>query len=178
MSADPDIGKRVIEDMILDQVLEALPVITGRRVTEEWYEEATKAERAPDHIIGLDGLPFGVDLAEVCEAENAVEFAVEAFRLALKKSQSYERYGLFQVPIILVLYLTAPLPFNLRDVLPIAVAPEDFEALGFAEVWAVDFSDAYDTPGHPFRQPDLFCFKPQKWFGFHQVGNSDRIDFG
>ena len=38
MSEDSEVEKRQIEHMILDQLLDLLPIITGRAVTEEWEE--------------------------------------------------------------------------------------------------------------------------------------------
>ena len=58
-----------------------------------------------------------------------------------------------------------------------AVWQDDFEELGFEEIWAVDFSDAFYSSGHPFRRADMFCFKPKEWFGFHRIGD-DRKPYG
>jgi hypothetical protein len=55
----------------------------------------------------------------------------------------------------------------------------DFVDLDFIEVWGIDFSDDYYTPGHPYRMPDLFCFKPRSRFGFHRIEAFwDRKPFG
>ena len=35
ISADSEVGKREIESMVLDQLLDSLPLITGRAVTED-----------------------------------------------------------------------------------------------------------------------------------------------
>jgi hypothetical protein len=55
---------------------------------------------------------------------------------------------------------------------------DDFEQLGFSEIWAVDFSDAYYTPGDPRRRPDMFCFKPEELFGSHGIGPAGRKPYG
>jgi hypothetical protein len=89
VSEDSEIGKRQIEDMVLDQLLDFLLILTGRAVTEEWEGVAEKVEGSPDHIIGLDGKPFGVELTEIRDAEDAQGYVDEAYRLASKKSESY-----------------------------------------------------------------------------------------
>jgi hypothetical protein len=54
----------------------------------------------------------------------------------------------------------------------------EFEGVGFAEVRAIDLSEAYYSPGHPFRCADMFCFKPTRLFGFRRVGDWGRKPFG
>ena len=109
--------------------------------------------------------------------ENSWDYVAEAYRLAAQKSDSYTRRGIFAFPIGLVMYSSNPPLFEMRSALRKAVEQTDFEYLGFAEIWAVDFSDAYYSPGHPFRRADMFCFKPGGWFGFYRLGD-DRKPYG
>ena len=177
MGADSEMAKREIEHMVLDRLLDAFPDITGRTLTEDWVGEASKIEGSPDHIIGLDGAPFGVELTEIRGAGDAWDYVAEAYRLAARKSESYTRRDLFKFPIALAMYSTSPALCEIRHALDDAIYRTDFEALGFVEIWAVDFSDAYYSAGDPRRPPDLYCFKPRDWSGFHRIGG-DRKPFG
>jgi hypothetical protein len=164
----------MIEDMVLEQLLDSFPIITGRTPTDEWHDHVEKVEGSPDHIIGRDGKAFGIELTEIRDADDAWGYVDEAYRLASKKSDSYTRRGIFRFPIALVMYSTTPPLFDIRKSLEGAISQADFETLGFSEVWAVDFSDAYYSSGHPLRRADMFCFKPVDWFGFHRIGDHDR----
>jgi hypothetical protein len=174
---DLDRGKRMIEEMILDQLLDSFPLITGRTVTDDWEGQAEQVEGSPDFIIGLDGRPFGVELTGVRQADDAWNYFDAASRLAWQKHKSYSRRGLFRFPIALVLHSDEPPLFDIRQGLA-SMGQEEFEGVGFAEVWAVDFSDAYYTPGHPLRRADMYCFKPAQWFGFYRIGTGDRKPYG
>jgi len=179
MSEDSEIGKREIETMVLDQVLDVLPLITGRTVSDEWDDtDATQIDGSPDCVIGLDGHALGIELTEIRNAGDACDYAAEAYRLASKKSESYQRRGLFRFPIALVMYSSAPALFDIREPLKGAFEQADFDALGFSEIWAVDFSDAYYNPRDPGRLADTFCFKPVEWFGFYRTGHTDRKPYG
>ncbi len=178
MSYDNDLGKCEIESMVLDQLLDAFCATTGRTATEEWDDDRQKVQGSPDHIIGLDGKAFGIELTWIRNAGDAWAYVAEVYRLASQKNESYTRRGIFQFPIALIAYSYAPPLFDLRDLLTDSVVQADFDELGFAEVWAADFSDAYYSPGHLLRQPDLFCFKPNSLFGFHRIGKHDRKPFG
>jgi hypothetical protein len=136
-------GKSMIEDMVLEQLLDSFPIITGRTPTDEWHDHVEKVEGSPDHIIGRDGKAFGIELTEIRDADDAWGYVDEAYRLASKKSDSYTRRGIFRFPIALVMYSTTPPLFDIRKSLEGAISQADFETLGFSEVWAVDFSDAY-----------------------------------
>lgn len=133
----------MIEDMVLEQLLDSFPIITGRTPTDEWHDHVEKVEGSPDHIIGRDGKAFGIELTEIRDADDAWGYVDEAYRLASKKSDSYTRRGIFRFPIALVMYSTTPPLFDIRKSLEGAISQADFETLGFSEVWAVDFSDAY-----------------------------------
>ncbi|MGP0002704.1 MAG: hypothetical protein ACLPKW_33910 [Acetobacteraceae bacterium] len=167
----------MIEEMVLEQLLGSFPIITGRAVTEEWNGDAKQVEGSPDFIVGIDGRPFGFELTEVRGDRDAWDYVAEAYRLASRKADSYARRGIFHFPIALVMHSTEPPLFDIREPLKVATWQDDLEALGFSEIWAVDFSDAYYSPGHPFRRADMFCFKPSEWFGFYRIG-ADRKPYG
>ncbi len=175
---DTDAGKRMVEEMVLEQFLDSFPLITGRTLTDDWDGDFPRVEGSPDFVLGLDGMACGFELAEVRDADDAWGYYEEAGRLAWKKHESYARRGLFANPIALVLYSSHPPLFDLRHELTSLVDGWEFEPLGFVEVWAVDFSDAYFSPGHPFRLADMFCFKPLASFGFHRIGDHDRKPYG
>jgi hypothetical protein len=67
------------------------------------------------------------------------------YLLASQKSDSYARRGIFRFPIALVMHSIEPPLFD--NSLKTTTWQDDFEALGFSEVWAVDF-------GHPLRRAD------------------------
>ena len=175
---DHERGKQMVEETMLERLLEPISFVTGRTLTEEGADGFARVEGSPDFVVGFDGRPFGIELAEVRDVSDSVAYYGEALRLACKKSESYERRGLFANPIGLVMYADDPPLFEIRNELEAIGAQMDFEQLGFAEVWAVDFSDAYFSHRDPRRPADLFCFKPRTTFGFHRIGQHDRKPFG
>jgi hypothetical protein len=176
--SDYAIGKRMVEDDLLEQVLDSFPIITRRTITEEWEGEAERIEGSPDYIIGLDGKPFGIELTEIQGVDDAWDYVAEGYRLASKKSKSYRRRGIFRFPIALIMNSTEPALFDICEELDSETYRSTFTRLGFSEVWAIDFSDDYYTPGHPLRRADMFCFKPARWFGFYRIGSHGRKPFG
>ena len=130
MSGESEVGKREIENMVLDQVLDALPIITGRTVTNEWDGVAEQVEGSPDHIIGVDHKPFGVELTQISGADEAWDYVAEAYRLGSKKSDSYSRRGIFRFPIALVMYSTSPPLFEIKRALEEAGIPARFRRFG------------------------------------------------
>jgi hypothetical protein len=76
--SDSDRGKQMIEDMVLEQLLDSFPIITGRTLTDEWHDHAEKVEGSPDHIIGLNEKAFGVELTEIRDANDAWGYVDEA----------------------------------------------------------------------------------------------------
>jgi hypothetical protein len=77
---------------------------------------------------------------------------------------------MFRYPIALLFHSnTVPL-FDIKDMLRDFAEDYNFKELGFTEMWSVDLSETYYTPGHPLRLPDMFCLKPRKWFGFTVSG--------
>ena len=139
---------------------------------------ASRVLRTSLAALGLDGKALGIELAETRGAGDAWDYYAEASRLALQKHESYARRNLFANPIALVLHSKTPPLFDLQDELLGLIDPDEFESTGFIEVWAVDFSDAYFSAGHPFRLADMICFKPRATFGFHRIGDHDWKPFG
>lgn len=175
---DKEYGKRLVEGMVLEQLLESFPAITGRQVTDDAEGEGNFPDgSSPDFVIGMDGHAFGIELTEVRGVDNAWNYLEEASRLAWQKHESYERRGLFRCPIALILYSHAVPLFDIEQHLR-ASGADEFAAIGFAEVWSVDFSDAYYSAQDPRRPADMFCFKPERWFGFHRIGWWDRKPYG
>jgi hypothetical protein len=170
-------GKKMIEEMVLEQLLDSFAIITERDFTGDGADGAQQVEGSPDFIVGLNRQPFGIELAEIRGKTDAWDYVAEASRLAWQKHESYARRGLFKFPIALVLHSAQPPLFDIRRELA-SLGQEEFEGTGFAEVWAVDFSDAYYSTGHPFRLADMFCLKPVTWFGFHRIGPGDRKPYG
>ena len=175
---DTDTGKRMIEEMVLDQLLDSFPLITGRTLTEDWAGDFPRVEGSPDFVVGIDGIGWGIELTAVHDSDNAWSYYEQASRIAWKKHESYARRGLFENPIALVFHSDDPPLYDVRQALTRLAAGREFDSLGFLEVWAVDFSDAYFSPGHPFRLADMFCFKPAATLGFHRIGDHGRKPYG
>jgi hypothetical protein len=178
VSYDKELGKREVEIDILARVLDAFSTVAGWNLTDDWDGKAEQIEGSPDAIVGREGKPLGVELTEICDVDDAESYVAEAYRLAEKKSASYSRRGLFKFPIALAMYSDSVPLFDIWRSLAEAVYQGDFEELGFAEIWAVDFSDGYYSPRDPRRPADLFCFKPAPLFGIYRAGAQDRKPFG
>lgn len=175
---DTDIGKRMVEEMVFEQLLDSYPLITGRTLTDDWDGDFPHVEGSPDFIVGVDGKALGIELAELRGVDDAWGYYEMASSLAWKKHESYVRRGLFGNPIALVLHSHRLPLYDIQDELTDLVDPDEFERTGFTEVWTIDFSDAYYSPGHPFRRADMFCLKPRATFGFRRIGEYGRKPFG
>jgi len=173
-----DVGKRMAEEMVLEQVLEPFQLITCREISGDWEGDFAQADGSPDFVCGFDGTALGIELAEIRYPADAWAYYETASRIAWKKHESYVRRGLFANPIALVLHSTGLPLFDIQRELANLRDPQEFEFLGFKEVWAIDFSDAYYSAGHPFRRADMFCFKPRATFGFHRIGDHGRKPYG
>ena len=71
---DKEYGKRLVEEMILEQLLDYFPEITGRAVTDEAEGEFAQISASPDFIVGLDGRAFGIELAEIRNVDDAYAY--------------------------------------------------------------------------------------------------------
>ena len=119
------------------------------------------------------------ELAEIRDVVDAWGYYEEASRLAWKKHESYSRRGLFKIPMALILHSdNLALYYEIESELRAFEADSEFAGVGFSEVWAIDLSENYYTPGHPLRRADMFCFKPAKLFGFRRVGGCGRKPYG
>lgn len=168
----------MIEGMMLEEILDAFPRITGRSVADDGTEALPQVEGSPDFVVSLDGVPTGIEISEVRGTSDAWSYYEEASRISWKKHESYERRGLFRNPIILILYSSSPPLFEIERELAFFAAHGDFDAYGFQEMWTTDFSDEYYSAQDPRRPADMFCFKPRRWFGFHRIGGDDRKPWG
>jgi len=101
---DIDLGKRMCEEIILEQVLGSYPLITGREACDEWDADFPQVDGSPDFIRGFDGRALGIELAEIRGCHDTWAYYETASHLAWKKHESYARRGLFANPIVLVLY--------------------------------------------------------------------------
>ena len=128
--------------------------------------------------MGLDDRALGIELAEIRDVGDAWGYYEEASRLAWQKHESYSRRKLFKIPMALILHSNNLALCEIELDLRAFDSYSEFERVGFTEVWAVDLSEIYYTPGHPFRRADMFCFKPAKLFGFRRVGEWGRKPFG
>lgn len=176
--SDKDRGKRMVEGMALDETLEVLAAMSGRTITDEGTDQFPYVEGSPDFIIGFDGQPLGIEIAEIRGMEDAESYFEEVVGIAWKKHESHKRRGLFKYPIVLLLYSSNLPLFEIRHALKHFAEDHVLDDFGFAEVWMADLCEAYFTSGHPLRCPDMFCMKPSKWFGFHRIGATNRKPFG
>lgn len=101
---DTDIGKRMVEEMVFEQLFDSYPLITGRTLTDDWDGEFPYVEGSPDFIVGVDGKALGIELAERRGVDDVWGYYEMASSLACKKHESYVRRGLFGNPIALVLH--------------------------------------------------------------------------
>ena len=76
-------------------------MITGRTVTDEGTDGFPYVEGSPDFIIGFDGRPLGIEIAEIRGIEDAEAYFDEVIGIAWKKHESYKPRGLFKYPIAL-----------------------------------------------------------------------------
>jgi hypothetical protein len=175
--SDKERGMRMVEETALENIIDTFAAITDRTLTDEGSNSFSQVEGSPDFILGLDGKPLGIEIAEVRGTKDAEAYFDEVSGIAWKKHETYERRGLFKNPTALLLYSSEPPLFDMRNALNCLAEQEVFDALGFVELWTADLSDDYFTPGRPLRVPDMFCMKPTRWWGFHRIG-PDRKPFG
>ena len=104
-------------------------------------------------------------------------YVKEAWRISKKKDASYRRHGRFAMPIIFIMFAERPPLHDLQhDIAESAL--EEFDGLGFAEVWFADLSDKYYGVRDPRRPADLFGVSPSGIRGFHRYGDWDRKPYG
>lgn len=165
--------KKEIESELLDAFVDSYRLITGRNIDE------IESSESPDFLAMIDGRRGGVEVAEL-RVDSEIEpysYVEEAWRIAEKKHISYTKHGRFAIPIVLVLFATQPPLYEIREGLA-DMALEDFDELGFSEVWFADLSDEYFSHRDPRRPADLFGVSPEEWRGFHRYGDWGRKPFG
>jgi hypothetical protein len=139
--SDKDRGKRMIEEMVLEEVIESLTTITDRAVTEKGADGFPYVEGSPDFIVGFDGKPLGIELAAITNAEGAEEYFEEIKRIPSKKHDSYHRRGMFRYPIALLFHSnTVPL-FDIKEMLRVFAEDYNFKEFGFTKMWSADLSE-------------------------------------
>ncbi len=165
--------KKEIESELLDAFVDSYRLITGRTIDE------IEPSESPDFLSMIDGRRGGVEVAElrVDSDVDTYDYVAEAWRIAEKKHISYTRHRRFTLPIILVLFARQPPLYEIQN--HVAAMPlEDFDGLGFSEVWFADLSDEYFSQRDPRRPADLFGVTPEEWRGFHRYGDWGRKPFG
>ena len=165
--------KKEIEIELVNTFIDSFRLITGRSIV------VTESSESPDFLAKINDECCGIEIAEIrmdCECD-AYAYTAEAWRIAEKKHVSYSRHERFAIPIILVFFSSRPplyeLHHNLAD-----MCLDDFDELGFAEVWFADLSDEYFSCRDPRRPADLFGVSPKEWRGFQRYGSWGRKPFG
>lgn len=169
---DHETGKLMVEEAIFEAIEVAFPQITGRELVE-----VTKSE-SPDFLVVFDDKSMGLEISEVRYCEDIDDYMEELWRLADQKNDSYERRDIFRIPIILIFYSYKPPLFDFQRSIETLYDPDDFDQLGFEEVWIMDLSDAYFSYQDPRRPADMYCLKPGKWRGFHRISSHGRKPYG
>ena len=143
--------KKEIESELLDVFVDSYRLITGRTIDQ------IESSESPDFLSMIDGRQGGVEVAElrVDSEVDPYDYLAEAWRIAEKKHISYTRHRRFTIPIVLVLFARQPPLYEIQNAVA-AMALEDFDALGFWEVWLADLSDEYFSHRDPRRPADLF----------------------
>ncbi|MXY33768.1 MAG: hypothetical protein F4186_09920 [Boseongicola sp. SB0676_bin_33] len=165
--------KKEIEFELLDAFAESSALITGR-VSSEF-----KPGESPDFTAVLEGRSVGLEVSELrlSDETSGWHYVNEAWRISKKKDASCRRHGRFAVPIILIMFAERPPLHDLQhDIAENAL--EEFDGLGFAEVWFADLSDKYYGVRDPRRPADLFGVSPSGIRGFHRYGDWDRKPYG
>jgi hypothetical protein len=170
---DSDIGKMMAEEINLEPFVDAFPLITGR------YIEIIGRGESPDFEALVDGDPIGIELTEIRYQAEVDDYVAEVYRLASKKAKSYHRHQRFSARPIMLLCYSDKIPFfDAQRELEASIYWEDFDQLGFTEIWLMDLADAYFGARDPRRPADLFCLTPKKWRGFHRFGSWGRKPYG
>ncbi|MGF1611310.1 MAG: hypothetical protein ACFCUQ_18050 [Kiloniellales bacterium] len=165
--------KKEIESELLDVFVDSYRLITGRTIKE------IETSESPDFLAMIDGQRGGVEISELrVDAEpDPYAYVGEAWRIAEKKHISYTKHGRFTIPIILVLFAAQPPLYDFHEGIA-NLALEDFDGLGFSEVWFADLSDEYFSSRDPRRPADLYGVTPERWRGFHRYGDWGRKPYG
>jgi hypothetical protein len=169
MISSDDYGKRISEEMTSEIFESEFPRVTDRSVEVLSHGEASQA---PDCVAMIDGVEMGVELTAI-HAADAGDVVAEVYRLSQKKSASYIPRGIFSRPIILLCTLDwpsrdveGPALYDIYPDIEEMTVPDDFNALGFTEIWLMDAGVTYTSRKDPRCPADFFCFWPADKFGF------------
>ena len=170
---DIDSGKLAIEEMNLEPFLDCFPVITSRTA------ELVGRGESPDFEALVDGRPMGIELTEIRDCAEPSDYLAEVYRIAAKKAASFHTYARLATRPIMLLCHSDELPFyDFRSEMERLAFWDDFDPLGFAEIWLMDLSERYFSARDPRRPADLFGLVPARWRGFHRCGGHGRKPFG
>src|ERR1019366_10215648 len=105
-----DVGKRMIENMMIEAFSDSFPQVTGREV------EIVDGGETPDYLALIDGRETGIELTRIY-AETPDEYMEVVTRLAGKKEETFLRLGALERAVILVCYSYTPPIFDMRHFL-------------------------------------------------------------
>ena len=165
--------KKEIEFELVNTFVDSYHLITGRPII------VVESSESPDFLAKINEEPYGVEVSEIrldCDTDPWI-FVEEAWRIAEKKHISYTKHNRFSIPIILVFFTSRPPLYEFCEQLA-DICLDDFDDLGFSEVWFADLSDEYFSCRDPRRPADLFGVSPEEWRGFQRYGAWGRKPFG
>ena len=165
--------KKEMEYKLVNTFVDSYHLIAGRPIV------SVEASESPDFLAEINDEPCGIEVSEIrmgCEPDPW-EYVEEAWRIAKKKHISYTKHDRFAMPIILVFFASQPPLYEFHEDLA-EIHLEDFDDLGFSEVWFADLSDEYFSCRDPRRPADLFGVSPEECRGFHRYGKWGRKPFG
>ena len=165
--------KKEIELELVNTFVDSYRLITGRSIV------VTESSESPDFLAKINNDRCGIEATEIhmsCESD-AYAYVEEAWRIAEKKHMSYTKHERFTMPIILVFFASQPPLSELHEEIA-DTCLEDFDDLGFSEMWFADLSNEYFSCRDLRRPADLFGVSPEEWRGFHRYGNWGRKPFG
>ena len=177
---DNALGLREVETSVAETFEAEFPVVTGRTVNM-----IESAGDPPDRVALVDGNETGVELTAI-HAGSADEIVAEVLRLASQKHDKYERNGVFaKGPMILLGHLDWPAPdvegpalYDVWEELTELTVPEDFDGLGFSEIWLMDDGPKYTSRLDRRAPADFFCFAPADKIGFWERERKRRPYWG
>ena len=85
--SDKEIGKRMVEEIALENIIDAFTSITGRTITDEGSDGFSKVEGSPDLFFGFDGRALGIEIAEVRDVNDPEGYLGKACDIAWKKQR-------------------------------------------------------------------------------------------
>jgi hypothetical protein len=177
--SDIELGKKLVEEVDLNQFIEAYEWVTGDLLTLLSWSES------PDFICARsNGKKVGVEITNLMrDPERAFyetiiekkeyipvyDFYDMAYCLASKKSEKKKKnkWTYSKNTILVIQSDECPLE-EINSYIDISLQ-SDFSSFGFKEIWLADFTeiDAYGDI-------ELFGLHPKKWWGYHCRQNPHR----